>query len=330
MNFPLSATVSACFSGKRVLVTGAAGYLAFKLIESLKSADCAIVRWARTGREVAPVQGRAGIEDLAGDVRVRASWEQVLPKVDVVFHCAAATSSSAAEEAPGENLMDNVLPLVHLLEVCRLQRLQPVVVFASTVTVVGNPTVLPVDEDYRGDPTTVYDLHKRMAEDYLKVYVARGQARGTILRLANVYGPGPPSSRPDRGILNQMIRWALAGQPLTVYGSGAPLRDYIYVDDVAAAFLAAVPNIDRLNGRHFIIGTGQGHSIAEAFNLVADRATVKIGKRVPVQHVEPPVPQAPIELRNFVADSRRFSQATGWQARVPFSEGIDRTIEALS
>lgn len=96
-------------------------------------------------------------------------------------------------------------------------------------------------------------------------------------------------------------------------------------------FLAAGPNIDRLNGRHFIIGSGQGHTIAEAFNLVADRVAIKLGgKRVPVQYVEPPVPQALIEFRNFVADSRKFSEATGWQARYALSEGIDRTVEAFS
>jgi nucleoside-diphosphate-sugar epimerase len=141
-----------------------------------------------------------------------------------------------------------------------------------------------------------------------------------------VYGPGPRSRSADRGVLNAMVRRALAGQALTIYGEGDFLRDYVYVEDVARAFLAAAAHIDRLGGGHFLIGSGRGHTFAEAVRTVADRAALRTGRPVAVDHVDPPRPLAPIERRNFVADTARFHGATGWSARVGLVDGIDRTI----
>ena len=95
------------------------------------------------------------------------------------------------------------------------------------------------------------------------------------------------------------MRKALTGEPLTIYGKGDYIRDYIYVDDVIAAFLRAPVYIEQLNGKHFVLGSGQGHTIAEAVNLIAERVGAKTKQRVEVKHIEPPTAQSPIEARNF-------------------------------
>ena len=169
-----------------------------------------------------------------------------------------------------------------------------------------------------------------MAEKYLRYYSNQGFVQGAILRLANVYGPGPKSSSDDRGIINMMMRKALAGESLEVYGKGDCLRDYIYVEDVISAFLHAGIYITRLNGKHFVLGNGEGHSVVQAINLVADRVALKTRKRVSVKHIDPPALQSPIEERNFVADTRRFRLATSWKARHSLTNGIDQTLESLT
>lgn len=319
---------NAC-AGRRILVTGGAGYLATNLIGMLQNVDCHIIRLARSGAVLDPMNGVAQIEDVIGDVRERSTWERVLAGIDLVFHFAAQTSVYVANENPSADLESNVMPMLHLLEICRQQGWQPTVLFASTVTIAGLPTGLPVDETHPDHPMTVYDLHKLMAEQYLKWYVSQGVVRGATLRLANVYGPGPKSSRSDRGILNQMIRRALAGEVLTVYKPGDRLRDYVYVEDVSQAFLEAARHIEAVNEQHFIIGSGQGHTLAQAMNLVADRVTLKTGQPVEVKYIAPPSPQSPIEYRNFVADSRRFSEATNWRASYSLVKGIDCTAEVF-
>jgi len=318
------------FEGKQVLITGGGGYLASGLILLLQERDCRIVRLLRTAPQPEVVEASVQTRDLWGDIRDPETWERVLDGVDVLFHFAAQTSSYEANADPIADQAVNVMPMLHLLEACRRQRRMLKVCFASTVTVAGTPEWLPVDESFPDHPLTVYDLHKQMAEQYLRWYSEQGWVQGVTLRLANIFGPGPRSSRSDRGILNQMIRRALAGNPLTVYGAGSQLRDYLYIKDAARAFMAAAEHGEELSGRHFVIGSGVGHSIADSLQMVADSASSRIGKPVVVRNVAPPAELSPIEQRSFVADSRRFREATGWRPQVSFAEGIDQTMEELS
>jgi nucleoside-diphosphate-sugar epimerase len=229
---------------------------------------------------------------------------------------------------PQADLRSNVLPMLGLLETCRQQSLAPVVLFAGTATQVGLPSLLPVNESQPDQPVTIYDLHKLAAENYLKHYISQGYVRGASLRLANVYGPGPHSSSSDRGVLNAMIRRALAGEPLTVYGAGEFVRDYVFVGDVVRAFLLAGAAPDAVNGRHFVIGSGQGHTLAEAFKLVAQRAAIRTGRQTAVEYTNPVAPISLIEQRHFVADIGEFRRATGWTPEKNLVSGIDSTIEA--
>jgi nucleoside-diphosphate-sugar epimerase len=316
-------------SGRTVLITGGAGYVAASIVRSLRGVDCRILRLMRPGRQAMPVSGNARLQDVTGDVCERQTWDSLLPEADVVFHLAAQTSAYQANEDPSADFEANVRPMLHLLGACRRLRRRPVVVFAGTVTEAGLPDRLPVNESHPDRPITIYDLHKLMAESYLRHYTGEGIVCGVILRLANVYGPGPASSRADRGVLNGMIRRALRGEPLTIYGAGNHLRDYVFIEDVAQAFLRAACANETVNGRYFVIGTGEGHTVSEAIRLVADRVAARTGRQVPVTHVEPPTRLSPIEARNFVADPSRFRDATGWHPGHSLRDGIDRTIEAF-
>jgi nucleoside-diphosphate-sugar epimerase len=318
------------FQGKNILVTGGAGYLGSGIIGLLREVDCRIIRMGRRGEGRADLHGSASVVDVVGDVREPDNWAQYLDGVDVIFHLAAQTSTYVANADPPADQAVNVLPMLRLLETCRRQGLRPTICFASTVTVAGIAERLPVDESHPDHPVTIYDLHKQMAEQYLRWYAEQGLVQGVILRLPNVYGPGPRSGCADRGILNQMISRALAGEPLTVYGAGEQVRDYLYIDDAARAFLAAALHADKLNAHYFVIGSGEGHSIAEALELVAKRVTARTGRPVAVRYVAPPADLSPIEQRHFVADPRRFCAGTGWRPQYSLQEGIDRTLEVLT
>lgn len=325
----LDDTTISWLAGKSILVTGGGGFIAASLIRLLCDAECRIVRLLRHPTEAWRDSGRAHVEDLVGDVRDPVLWQSLPAGMDVVFHLAAQTSAYEANRDPRSDLDSNVLPMLLMLQACRERSLSPVVICASTVTICGLPERLPVGEDYPDAPITVYDLHKQMAENYLKYHVRVGTVRGAALRLANVYGPGPRSSRADRGILNQMVGRALRGEALTVYGRGEQLRDYVHVEDVARAFVAAAVHADALSGGHYIVGRGDGYSIAQALEIVAERVAARTGKRAPVTSVEPPAGLSPIEARNFVADTRRFAEATGWRAQHALPQGIDTLIESL-
>jgi nucleoside-diphosphate-sugar epimerase len=320
--------VPGALSGKTVAITGAAGFLGARTAARLAGADCTIIRVARSPQR--PIDHAvAAVLDVTGDLSERSVWDRVV-EADVVFHFAAQTSVAAADADPDADFRANVMPLRHLVAACRDRQRRPIVLLAGTVTEAGVPRRWPVNEDVPDAPITVYDRHKLIAENDLKTAAAEGTLRGATLRLANVYGPGAHGRRADRDVLNRMIGAAVIGQPLTIYGTGQHLRDYVFVEDVVDAFLAAAGHIERVNARHFVIGSGTGISIREAFELIAARVEARTGRRVPVITAEPPAPLSPIDERNFVADPSRFAAATGWRASRSLSDGIDRTIEALT
>ena len=317
------------YSGKSVAVTGAAGFLGGRLANRLAGLPCQLVRVARAVLPPLDDRPTATVRDVSGDVGDRATWDAIASDVDVVFHFAAETSLTARDN-PARHLAAGAASLGHLLDTCRQRRRRPVVMFAGTVTQAGITARLPVDEDAPDRPVTVYDQHKLIAEDHLKAAAAEGAVSGATLRLANVYGPGGPGRSNGRDVLNRMIAAAVRGQPLTVYGAGEYLRDYIFVDDVVEAFLIAAAQPQRVNGGHYVIGSGCGMTIREVFELVAARVELRTGRRVPVVATEPPVALSAIEQRHFVADPSRFSAATGWRAAWSLRDGIDRTIEACA
>lgn len=323
-------TLEKTFTGKKLLITGSSGFLASGLIVRVKEINCQIRCVTRSPTAPAAMQGgRATFEHVTGDIRERSFWRRTLPDVNFVFHFAAQTSVYAADQNPAEDWDANVLPMVRLLEACREQGWRPGIFFAGSVTQCGLPATLPVNETHPDRPVTIYDWHKLLAESYLQHYVRMGWARGATLRLANIYGPGPASGKPDRGILNQMMRRALRGESLTLHGDGSQVRDYLFITDAADAFLAAAVHLAETNGEHFVLGSGQGRTLAEAFRSVAQQAFNLTGRAVAVNSVEPPQGLSPIEGRNFVADTSRFRSVTGWNARVALPAGIDLTLKSF-
>jgi UDP-glucose 4-epimerase len=314
--------------GARILITGASGFIGSALTAALASEDCEIVRVGRVS-SMQPDRTDGTRPDVAGDLGDTAFWRAILPRADVVFHLAAQTSVTYAEAFPRADWNANVLPMLCLLEASRENARPPMIVFAGSATEVGMPAATPIDESLPDRPITIYDSHKLAAERYLEHYAQAGWAAGVTLRFTNVYGPGPASSRPDRGILNQMMRRALAEEPLTLYGEGRQRRDYVFIDDAVAALCAAASARDTVSGRHFLVCSGQSLTLADAFDLVADRAAALTGRRVPVQNVPPPAGLSPIEDRSFDGDPARFREATGWEARTDLRAGIDATLQSF-
>lgn len=312
----------------RYLITGGAGYIGAALLPAIAAEPGARVRRLFRG-EKPPAEQYAGlsVEDFRGDVRERGDLERALEGVDVVLHLAAQTSVYVADKDPAADIDANLRPMLHLLEACRALGSKPRVVLASTCTVYGVSPPLPVREHTPVTPITVYDLHKLAVESYLRHYAEQGYVHGVALRLANVYGPGPKSSKPDRGVLNGMVRRALAGESLKIYGTGEFLRDYVYIDDVARAFVQAAVAAPSLGGRAFPVVSGQSHTLADAVRLVARSVSERTGRAVSVEHVEPPPGLSPIENRNFVADPADLAAAAGFRAAVTLAAGISRTID---
>ncbi len=311
------------YEHKTVAVTGASGYLASALIDDLKNIARRILRVSR--KDLFPI---SGTEVLKTDILLKQSWLDIVNQADIVFHLAGNTSVYTAAKYPGYSLSSTLIPITHIITASQETRRRIRVVFASTATVYGLTTNLPVSEDSVTEPNTNYDLHKLFAEDQHKLATKQGILEGVSLRLANVYGPSlSVSSAADRGVLNKIILMALNGANLQLYGDGRYIRDYIYIDDVVRAFIVAGV-AKRVVGRSFNVASGKGITLREAFYLVANQVAKVTKRKVYIENVPFPDSAASIEFRNFVADISQFTKTTGWKAQIDLTTGINKTIES--
>jgi len=310
---------------KTVAITGGCGYIGTALADALRGHARQTLCVTRSAL---PPSGNGGIEIFQADVRTAACWEHVVRRADVIFHLAGNTSAYAAAQDPAESLNSTVLPINHLIAAAQATGCKPRVVFASTATVHGITGKLPVSESDPANPTTIYDLHKLFAEMQLAMATGRGIIQSVALRLANVYGPSAGrSAADDRGILNKIARSALQGEILRIYGHGNYLRDYVYIDDVVRAFLLA--GITRgVEGMSFLVASGVGITVQQAFQMVADQAAIVTGKKVCIENVDWPEGADPIERRNFFADIAGIMGKLEWMPKVDLATGIGRLIKA--
>lgn len=312
------------YLGKKILITGATGYIGKHLVNELLDIDCTIIRVSRSDFKSIKSK-KANIIDYKVQLQ-NIDWLSIIDDVDIIFYLAGQTSAHYSNEYPVEDLTINIIPFVKLLEAIRTKNKLVSIILAGSATQVGmTKTDDPVSEDLNDNPATIYDINKLTAEKYLCLYADKGIVKGCTLRLANVYGPGT-GSQADRGILNKLISLALKNRQLTVYGNGEYTRDYVFIDDVVKAFLYAGANLQAVNGKYYLIGSGKGVKLKNAFQFVAQVAKYSYHKNVDVIFQDLPSDILDIDMRSFVADTSNFNTDTGWMASVDFEDGVRKTF----
>lgn len=248
------------------LITGAAGFLGSALAEHL----------AHEGHQV------RGLDDLStgdpqalspdvhftrGDVNDRPKLWTLLQEVDCVYHLAARVSVPESVLYPREYNAVNVGGTVSLMEAMRDVGVRRVIL-ASSGAVYGDQGDQPLQENAIPDPRSPYAVSKVSAEHYIRTIGKLWGMETVCLRIFNAYGPGqhlPPSHPP---VVPHFLRQALRGGTLVVHGDGNQTRDYVYVDDVVSAMVAAA-TAPGVNGLVINVGSGTETSIRELVKKVA-------------------------------------------------------------
>ncbi|MEV7425274.1 NAD-dependent epimerase/dehydratase family protein [Streptomyces sp. NPDC091212] len=318
--------------GPLITVLGASGFVGSAVIRALARRPIRLRAVARRPSE--PVPGPAGTTVVTADLTDRAALTEAVAGSDAVVHLLLADGGwRAAESEPGAERV-NVGVMRDLLDVLRPGTdgaAPPLLVYGGAASQVGTPPREPLDGSEPDHPETAYDRQKLTAEHLLKKATAEGRVRGISLRLPTVFGESAAPGAADRGVVSAMARRALAGETLTMWHDGTVRRDLVHVDDVAAAFTAALDHPDPLVGGHWLIGAGRGDALGDVFRLVARTVSDHTGRLpVPVVCVSPPSHAPVTDFRSVTIDSSPFRAATGWRPRTSLPEGVRRTVAALA
>ncbi len=312
--------------GKRVLVTGGAGFLGSALCHELAKLGARVTAvdamMPDGGASLANLEG-ANCLLVRGDIR-DVELHSLCQGVDVLFNMAAQTSHMGGQKDPVADIAINAVSQVRLIQVMREAAPKAVVVHASTRQFYGRPISLPVDELHPVNPPDANGVSKWAGEQYW-LLESRVLHRPVVsLRLTNCYGPRLRIRDARQTFLGIWIRRVLENEPFEVWG-GEQLRDLTYVDDVTEAFIRAAECATQanVNGQVFNLGGAPPASLLE----LANRLIAANNGQGSFITKEFPADRAPIDIGSYHANDHAFRAATGWSARVGLDEGLRRSLD---
>lgn len=287
-----------------VVVTGGSGFIGRAVVAAFRSRGALVTVVDRA----APVTADEGVTHIRGelaDPEVRDA--AVAAGTDGIVHLAALTSVLRSVETPVETYESNVAVTHELLELARVRQV-PRFILASTNAVVGDVGTATITEDLPARPLTPYGATKAACETLLSGYAGAYGIAACALRFTNVYGPG--MSHKD-SFVPRLMRAALSGDAVRVYGDGLQRRDLVNLDDVVRGILLAW---DAWYSGWAILGSGHSVSVLELLDAVREAT----GAVLPAEHV--PAPDG--EMPAVVVDVSRSAESIGYRPAVRLSDGL--------
>lgn len=307
----------------RILITGAAGFLGSHLSDRLLAEGHEIVGLDNfiTGnpQNIAHLMGNERFSFYKHDV---SNYIFVQGKVDAVLHFASPASPNPQSPSgyfnlPIQTMKAGALGTHNCLGVAKVNKAR--FLLASTSEIYGDPLVHPQTEDYTGNvdpagPRAVYDEAKRFAESITMAYHRYHGVDSRIIRIFNTYGPRMDLE--DGRALPNLLKQALLGQPLTVYGDGSQTRSFCYVDDLVDGIVKLL-----YSDEHLPVNIGNQHEMsllqfAEAINRIT-------GNKAGITYVDARSVRDPQQRRPDITRARTILK---WEPRVSLDEGIEKTI----
>jgi UDP-glucose 4-epimerase len=320
---PIAADLLSRWTGRKVLITGGAGFLGSAIARTLAHAGADVIAVDRF-----IVEGGANRANLDGvpvrlieaDIGDSVHMLPLLKDRTVVFNLAGRTGHMDSMNDPASDLADNVESQIFFLEACRKANPGLRIVFTSTRQVYGKPQRLPVDETHPIDPPDINAIHKITAENYHLLYARVHGLKSTVLRLTNCFGPGMRIKDARQTFVGIWLRKALEDGTVEVWG-GEQRRDLLFTDDfVSAALLAA--DCNDVMGRAFNLGGNGTLSLAELAQTL-----VKVAGRGRIERKAFPAERKAIDIGDFVLADDRFRTATGWKPIISIEQGLASSID---
>jgi UDP-glucose 4-epimerase len=250
---------------------------------------------------------------IEGDFEHSSVISDALDGCCACVHSVAATTPESANHDPIFDVQANIIPTIKLMSILAARKIERLVFISSGGTVYGPAQYLPIDEDHPTNPFISYAVTKLAIEQFLEVYRVERHLNPLILRVSNPFGE---CQRVESkvGAAAAFMDNIIHDHPITIWGDGSTVRDYVYVGDVARAVALGLHYTGQL--KVFNVGSGVGRSLNE---LIAEIETV-VGKKATVHFTKPRL----IDIPANVLDISRAKTELHWEPIVPFNDGLKR------
>lgn len=330
-----------------VLITGGAGFIGTNLAHRLLDQQRHVIvldNLSRPGVErnletlCRHPRAHDRLQIIRGDVRDPAAVQPLVERAAAIFHFASQVAVTTSLAQPMQDFEINARGTLNLLEAMRHCRTDAPILYTSTNKVYGSLQHIaltrrgsryrPLDPhiERTGLAENSLDFHspygcsKGAAEQYVLDYTRSFGIQGVVFRMSCIYGPHQCGNE-DQGWVAHFIQSVVNQQPIRLYGNGRQVRDLLYVDDLVAAMLLAVQQIDRLAGRAFNIGGGPDNTVSllELMSLLRHLN----GRCPPITFDN----WRPGDQRYYVSNIQSFASLTNWRPRVRVPQGITRLYD---
>ncbi|MDE2971937.1 MAG: NAD-dependent epimerase/dehydratase family protein [Acidobacteriota bacterium] len=303
---------------RRVLVTGAAGFIGRRLATRLAAAGARVTGFDR----IRPSVPETNMEFHEADLRDTEALGDAVGEADVVFHLAAANGHRASMDEPRADFEDNVMGTVSLLAAVARRAPRARVALASTRQLYGRAESLPADEGHTVAPPDIHAIHKETAEHLVRHGAEERGAPFSILRLTNTYGPGQPTAGPAAGLTGRLLGDALAEREITILGDPGLLRDFNYVDDVVDSFVrAGEPGAPP--------GTWNLGAAPIRLREFAEAVFRALGQEPRVRSAPLPPGFEAIAIGDFHSDWSAIRRDLGWKPAWTLESGLAETVRSM-
>jgi NAD dependent epimerase/dehydratase len=321
-----SVSPSRLYRGRKVIVTGADGFIGSHLVEALVADGARVTALALYNSfdsfgwlDDLPEETNASITRIRVDVRDAGLMRRVLEGQEVVFHLAALIAIPHSYAAPQSYVETNILGTLNVLEAARERRVGRVV-HTSSSEVYGSALTLPISEQHPLQGQSPYSASKIGADMMAESFVRSFDMPVVILRPFNTYGP----RQSERAIIPTLIRQLLDSNcPVLKVGDTTTARDFTFVSDTVGAFMVAGSSGNLEFGSPYNAGSGKMITVADLIEVLVQ----VIGTRKPVACERERMRPGNSEVRALQADSRRLLGDTGWRPRSSLRQGLGCTVD---
>ncbi|NLB71606.1 MAG: NAD-dependent epimerase/dehydratase family protein [Chloroflexi bacterium] len=321
-NNQLADNANQFFAGKKVLVTGAAGFIGSRLVQRLIESGAQVRAFTRyTSRPefgnlvLLPPESFSQIEIVRGDLEDNSAVDAAVVGCEIVFHLGALISIPYSYVHPVETARTNIIGTLNMLESCRNHQVK--LVHTSTSEVYGTALRVPIDEEHPLQAQSPYSASKIGADKLVESYHRSFDLPSLTVRPFNTYGPG----QSNRAVIPTIITQALTSNQIHL-GNLDTKRDFTYLDDTVEGFLKAAIN-GKWDGQVYNLGTGIEVTIGEVAQKIFDYLQKQPEIIIDQERLRP----EKSEVFRLVSDNSKARQEIDWQPQVSLEQGLAKTVE---